>query len=290
MGARYHWVPNLWLLWRHDVLAPTLHSQSSKHITVESQNGLITIIHASSVYVRWRHLWVELSSLNSSSRAWLMIGDFNAYLSPTEKKGGRTPLYVAMSDFRDMVHSNQLMEAPHSGFEFTWLNKHMGVDKTITIPRPRNVPFKFFKMWTTDTSLKDLVLQSWSEPIEGHSIFVLTQKLKRLKGALKCWNRNIFGNLETKVREEYEGNQWNFPDSLKQILNSLGVDLSQLQLPDQHKEDRRVWCQSTNGLFSVSSAYEAIRERVNVPLWTKFLWSAEVLPIKDTWDRMENTS
>ncbi|KAF9610726.1 hypothetical protein IFM89_024576 [Coptis chinensis] len=42
-------VPNLRLLWRNDVLAPTLHSQSSQHITVESPNGLITIIHASSI-------------------------------------------------------------------------------------------------------------------------------------------------------------------------------------------------------------------------------------------------
>ncbi|KAF9619458.1 hypothetical protein IFM89_007033 [Coptis chinensis] len=92
-------VPNLWLLWKNDLLAPTLHSQSSQHITVESPNGLITIIHSSSV--------------------------------PTEKEGGRTPLSVAMSDFRDMVSSNQLMEAPHSRFEFTWWNKQMGVDKVV---------------------------------------------------------------------------------------------------------------------------------------------------------------
>ncbi|KAF9621321.1 hypothetical protein IFM89_019407 [Coptis chinensis] len=218
--------------------------------------------------------------------------------------------------------------------------------------------------------LAKLVKRWEPDIIEGHSVFVLTQKLKRLKGALKCWNRNIFGNLDTKVREESEvletmqkelernftdalatdlinqenkveglleqeesfwrqkskvkwdndldkstkffhaladmnrnksyiselrntegvilsdqkeigdfmGNQWKFPNSLKQILNSLGVDLSQLQLPDQHREDRRVWLQSTNGLFSVSSAHEAIKERDNGPLWTKFLWSAEVLP------------
>ncbi|KAF9596774.1 hypothetical protein IFM89_013321 [Coptis chinensis] len=107
-----------------------------------------------------------------------IIGDFNAYLSPTEKKGGRTPLSVAMSDFRDMMGVDKVVGKLDRAF--------VNNEWNLLHPGWRNVPFKFFKMWTTDPSLKDLVLKSWSEPIEGHSVFVLTQNLKRLKGDLKC--------------------------------------------------------------------------------------------------------
>ncbi|KAF9626403.1 hypothetical protein IFM89_033222 [Coptis chinensis] len=65
---------------------------------------------------------------------------------------------------------------------------------------------------------------------------------------------------------------------MKQILCNLGVEISQLELPNQHREDSRVWRQSTDGLFTVGSAYEVIRERANALPWTKFLWTAEVLP------------
>ncbi|KAF9604423.1 hypothetical protein IFM89_006432 [Coptis chinensis] len=49
---------------------------------------------------------------------------------------------------------------------------------------------------------KTFVQQSWEAPILGHSIFVLTQKLKRLKGALKRWNIEVYGNIKAKVEEE----------------------------------------------------------------------------------------
>ncbi|KAF9613722.1 hypothetical protein IFM89_010164 [Coptis chinensis] len=218
MGARYHWVPNLLLLWRNDLLAPTLHSQSSQHITVESQNGLITIIHASSV--------------------------------PTKKKGGRTPLFVAMSDFRDMRYrALSKLCSDHSPL----------VGWTITIPRPRNVPFKFFKIWTTDPSLKELMLQSWFEPIEGHSVFVLTQKLKRLKGDLKRRNQNIFGNLGTKVREESEVLEIMQKELKRNFTDALANDLI--------NQENKV-----KGLLEQEESFWRQKSK------TKFLWSAEVLP------------
>ncbi|KAF9614767.1 hypothetical protein IFM89_020621 [Coptis chinensis] len=264
----------------------------------------------------------------------------------------------------DRVFYNNEWNLLHPGWRYKALCKLCSdhspiVGWSISIPRPRNVPFKFFKMWTTHPSLKDLVIQSWSEPMEGYSVFVLTQKLKCLKGKLKSWNRNIFGNLGTKVREEskalenmkkesernyndtlaneiinqankveglleqeesfwrqkskdlivedIEERLWIFTTSAKELpecvvdvetgskycFSALVVPIcyllvvvaaalalaadSGVSIVDQHREDSRVWRQSTNGLFSVGSAYEAIRERANVLPWTKFLWSAEVM-------------
>ncbi|KAF9618145.1 hypothetical protein IFM89_000548 [Coptis chinensis] len=75
-------------------------------------------------------------------------------------------------------------------------------DHSPYIPRPKNIPFKFFNMWCAHPSFRDVVQQSWATPILGHSIFVLTQKLKRLKGVLKRWNRDVYGNIKAKVERE----------------------------------------------------------------------------------------
>ncbi|KAF9593798.1 hypothetical protein IFM89_025507 [Coptis chinensis] len=78
------------------------------------------------LYIRRRPLWHELSNMNPNNLPWLVMGDFNAYLSVTEKKGGLQPTNAAMADFRDAVSHNHLIEASSTGFLFTWTNKQKG--------------------------------------------------------------------------------------------------------------------------------------------------------------------
>ncbi|KAF9619406.1 hypothetical protein IFM89_006593 [Coptis chinensis] len=72
----------------------------------------------------------------------------------------------------------------------------------VNVPRPENMPFKIFNMWCTDPNFRDIVKASWEIPIWGHSIFILTQKLKKLKATLKKWNKEVFGNITSKVEME----------------------------------------------------------------------------------------
>ncbi|KAF9602111.1 hypothetical protein IFM89_025156 [Coptis chinensis] len=176
-----------------------------------------------------------------SKSSWLILEDFNAYLSITEKKGGHHPSTSSMNDFREFVSQNLLMEVHSSGFHLTWWNKQVGEFKimgkldrmlcnanwgtkypgwkykvlgricldhsplmggSIIIPHPRNLSLKLFNMRCSHPTFKELVLDSWKDPILGHSIFILTQKLKKLKGVLKRWNREMFGNIKYKVEEE----------------------------------------------------------------------------------------
>ncbi|KAF9605051.1 hypothetical protein IFM89_013721 [Coptis chinensis] len=194
---------------------------------MEVEGSIITIIHAHCISIQRRQLWAELQHINNTNLPWLLMGDFNAYLSCSEKQGGKT-IARAMNDLRECVSTSQLMEVPSNGFHHTWWNKQVGrfkivgkldrmfcnaiwsskfpgwnykvcnrvcsdhsplVGRSIEIPRPKNVPFKFFNMWCSHPSFREVVQQSWEVPILGHSIFALTQKLKRLKGVLKRWNR-----------------------------------------------------------------------------------------------------
>ncbi|KAF9611097.1 hypothetical protein IFM89_026990 [Coptis chinensis] len=119
-------VPNIWLFWKTTVATPNLIHCSNQQLTVEIDGVLLSIIHAHCIYVNRRQLWMDLHQLSLMNLPWLILGDFNAYLSYSDKQGGHRPSTAAMSDFRDFVGSNHLMEAPCNGFHFSWWNKQVG--------------------------------------------------------------------------------------------------------------------------------------------------------------------
>lgn len=74
--------------------------------------------------------------------------------------------------------------------------------------RKRPSGFIFQKMWLDHPSFMQMVAQNWTTPLTGSPGHVLAHKLRRLRGALKDWNWNVFGNihhkktaLQTKVYE-----------------------------------------------------------------------------------------
>ncbi|KAF9618077.1 hypothetical protein IFM89_000028 [Coptis chinensis] len=204
-------VPNIWLIWKASLPSPTMVYFSNQHIIVEIENVLITIVHAHCIAIQRRQLWLEQSNINPLNLPWMIMGDFNAYLSISKKKGGNNPSSSAMNDFRNFISNNQMMEVPSSGYQLTWWNKQVGricshhsplLGGNLTISQPKNRPFKFFNMWCTHPTFRDTVFESWQIPHQENSIFILMQKLKRLKGVLKKWNKDTFGNIKVKVEDE----------------------------------------------------------------------------------------
>ncbi|KAF9594086.1 hypothetical protein IFM89_027361 [Coptis chinensis] len=84
-------LPNIWLLWKEGFSAPNLIHRSNQQLTIECNGSIVTMVHASTLYVQRRSLWQELAHLNPLNTPWSIMGDFNAYLSPSEKKGGLRP-------------------------------------------------------------------------------------------------------------------------------------------------------------------------------------------------------
>ncbi|MCI20516.1 hypothetical protein A2U01_0041678 [Trifolium medium] len=73
-------------------------------------------------------------------------------------------------------------------------------------------PFKFNNCWLEHVEFNRFVEDLWvNMPSKGKKAFVLKEKLKRLKEALKGWNKEVFGvldmNIESTVKEltEVEG-------------------------------------------------------------------------------------
>ncbi|MCH99565.1 RNA-directed DNA polymerase (Reverse transcriptase), partial [Trifolium medium] len=102
--------------------------------------------------------------------------------------------------------------------------------------------FKFLRMWTLHESCKQLISDTWNTPLVGCPMYILTSKLKLLKDHLKTWNKQIFGNVHSFVKEAEE--ELNI---IQNQIHSNGINdtLSDLEKKAQvHLEDalnRQEW-------------------------------------------------
>ncbi|XP_028061195.1 uncharacterized protein LOC114264698 [Camellia sinensis] len=63
-------------------------------------------------------------------------------------------------------------------------------------------PFRFLNAWTLHPNFLPFVEKWWMEHnVEGWAGFRLFKKMKELKIALKQWNNEVFGNVNTKLKQ-----------------------------------------------------------------------------------------
>ncbi|KAF9596825.1 hypothetical protein IFM89_013873 [Coptis chinensis] len=229
---------NIWVFWRKG-LNVSLLGLSHQQITVKVGEATVSLVHARSPYVQRRALWDELNTLGINVGAWVVAGDFNIVTTATERKGGCSPCQLAVNEFVEFINKNALLDSTNLGYKFSWCNKRIGerrmlqkIDRMLvnqqwmeaaagwkskilkrkfsdhspvvgwltSIPKPTNIPFRFKRIWINHEGLKEVVKQSWEEPLEDVPIRKVMKKLKRLKLALKQWSWEVFGNL--KIRRE----------------------------------------------------------------------------------------
>ena len=59
-------------------------------------------------------------------------------------------------------------------------------------------PFRTIDTWLSEKGFMEMVKGRWSSySVQGNGFMKVKEKLKHLKGDLKVWNRNVFGNIET---------------------------------------------------------------------------------------------
>ncbi|MCI07075.1 RNA-directed DNA polymerase (Reverse transcriptase), partial [Trifolium medium] len=77
--------------------------------------------------------------------------------------------------------------------------------------------FKFMKMWIAHPDCFNTVKLCWNTSFIGCLMFVLNQKLKKLKETLKLWNKEVFGNIHSNVKLATAK-----VDSIQHDIDSLG--------------------------------------------------------------------
>lgn len=210
-------------------------------IGIDNVTCCLSFVYASTNPYTRRQLWQNLSALSLNGGPWMVIGDFNAVIGAHEKKGGCPPLQLACREFKQMSDSCNLIHLNTTGSPFTWSNGwrsrghiELRLDRSLcnsewldnwshtnclTLPRlvsdhnpllniankavlagPR--PFRFHSMWLQHGSFQEVVFSCWNNTmVTGCPMFVVLAKLRALKECLKHWNKNVFGDIHSKVEK-----------------------------------------------------------------------------------------
>lgn len=180
-----------------------------------------------------------------------------------EYSGPSTPDLNAISDFSSFLMQAFLHELPVTGGTFTWtgVRRHGRIWKKLDrmlfnpawldvfsgcsvellhratldhnplllkahFPGPSGPrPFRFQQMWLLRPGFKEVVSASWHAPQHGYGMFLFASKLKRLKFALRLWNRTKFGHVISNLREAEDKVK-----ALEVVFDSSGSDADLISL------------------------------------------------------------
>ncbi|XP_045791359.1 uncharacterized protein LOC123886064 [Trifolium pratense] len=179
-----------------------------------------------------RKLWKDLLEFKSNNAIgdWVLGGDSNAISKSGERRGNSGSKSLSeRSEFSLFMEAMEVIDTPVLGKKFTWFNSdgsamsrldrfllsegfiHQGGvsyqwigDRDISDHCPIWLecsnhnwgpkPFKFNNCWVDHPEFLDLVKKNWAQSdVRGTKTFVISEKMKRLKEALKKWNRDVFG-------------------------------------------------------------------------------------------------
>lgn len=119
----------LWLLWNDEQINMHIEGHTFQEIHAVAEVSatirvLLSFVYGSPDRNRRKILWSNLVSVASlTDMPWLVCGDFNDILSPSEKWGRRDACRTRMGEFQNCINSCGLSDLGFTGPKFTWINK-----------------------------------------------------------------------------------------------------------------------------------------------------------------------
>ena len=243
-----------------DLVASTDQSITCK-IEVNSKTFFFSAIYGCNQGIERRRLWDHLAIIHSrlSKKPWFLTGDFNIIANTSESYPVSQIISNDMREFMDTMLKLSVFDHAFAGPILTWTNHQADgfiarkLDRALVndnwfpminnsvveflppevsdhspihiqlqqVEEGRPKPFRFFNFWTKHTAFLSIVEQSWNKPIAGGAMYILHEKLKRLKAELRRFNKTYFGNISAKVEEKRK----ELADIQIQILNFPSNDI-----------------------------------------------------------------
>ncbi|XP_060210587.1 uncharacterized protein LOC132637527 [Lycium barbarum] len=209
-----------------------------------NQYLITTLVYAKCSASDRIELWEDIYHLsNTLSCSWLIGGDFTVVLNDEEKIGGNPIQPQDIEDFAFCINSCELEEVNFKGSPFTWWNgradaaciferldrmlvnsllldnfghievEHLARTDSDHAPlmstygdKHQNLvrPFKFLSFLIEHATFLDTVRQNWSIWEHDDHFINFKSKMKKLKGVLSKWSREVFGDIfkQLIIREE----------------------------------------------------------------------------------------
>lgn len=268
-------------------------SSQAIHCNVQSLSGdvqfLATVVYGSNFYCERNELWQSLTSWRSPT-PWIILGDFNAIRSQSDKMGGDCHWPPHMEDFNKCISHNDLDDLKYSGCHYTWSNKQASshfvstkIDRALvnehwmrTFPcssahflapgisdhspivvsmildtKKIKKPFKFFNFLADHPDFISIVQSVWRRVIIGNPMYVVCTKLRLLQDELKKLNSRDYSDISTRTLDTKQ--------KLESIQLELGSDPSNSSKQIQEKELYRQYIQLARAEESFASQKSRIQ-------------------------------
>lgn len=203
----------------------------------------VTIVYGNKDYRQREELWKDLIFLsNQINRPWLLIGNFNAIRSTTERVGTHASYKQNTIDlFNNCLAAIGIKEIDNRGGSTTWCNGRLGEHRIgskldhgfgnmdfynlwpeikldyytsgtsdhfslrleLMVLQARKTPFRFTNSWLRRDGIKEVVEEAWNIRVHGNSMYRFTKKLSNTKRVLKLWVKSwVRNDMELKSREK----------------------------------------------------------------------------------------
>lgn len=207
----------LWIFWKEqdafEVLSYTSQSILGWYVS-DNQRILVTFVYAKCTYVERRELWQALTERHTEDYPWVVMGDFNAIRSDSERIGGSPRPLISMSEFNECLNSCGLLEATSNGHTMSLCNGHVGTSRSwanldrvifnicfanrfttakvelldrkssdhcpllLFLETPFSAygpaPFRFMNMWGSHENFLPCVKEAWNQQDSAHGLLKLS--------------------------------------------------------------------------------------------------------------------
>ncbi|KAF8037236.1 hypothetical protein BT93_B0217 [Corymbia citriodora subsp. variegata] len=225
----------------------------------------LSVIYEEHTFGARRLLWADLVQLGSSwiNCPWIVAGDFNAILDPSDRVGGSTAWIPSFDELKDCLAQAMLSDLRYVGYRHTWsassganrkirkidrvvvngkwcqdfsfseasfiapgISDHTPMIVKIANPAFGRKPFKFFNFWMEHPNFRPLLNRAWSISTVGTPMYRLYSRLKAVKILLEQMNKDVFSDLSTRVAVA-RGALKTTQDAFR--LDPLNVDLAEME-------------------------------------------------------------
>ncbi|XP_050233163.1 uncharacterized protein LOC126681659 [Mercurialis annua] len=288
----------IWILYNKDIVSINPLIKHNQFIHCSLSNGDMklncTVVYGSYVSEQRLELWEKLRLISENmTEKWVIMGDFNAVMSNSDRIGGVDIDSQAGLDFKNWSDQANVIELKHQGHVFTWFNNQRG-DKRIwrkldwcfvneiwmenwvdsycraenagisdhcplvvnfgNIVNDRRSIFRFFNIWCNHPRYHEIVSNSWNVRRMGSKMFQVYQKLKFLRHELRSLNKRDFSGISERVNQT------------RVLLSNLQAELLKDPFNEiLHDEERAI---SIN-LHRIMSWEESILRQKARVLWIK---------------------